>query len=91
MEGTVSEPIRVQLKLYASLGSYLPAGAERNVAEVQVAAGTTITELLAAHRVPTEMCHLVLLNGVFQAPAVRASKALTANDAVAVWPPVAGG
>lgn len=83
--------MQVSLKLYASLGAYLPDGAEKNVASVDVAEGTTIRQLLDAHRVPPEACHLVLLNGVFQPPAVRASVQLKPGDAVAVWPPVAGG
>lgn len=87
----MSAAIPVTLKLYASLGAYLPPGASRNEIALEVAEGTTIKELLDAHSVPRESCHLVLLNGVFQSPAVRASVRLEAGDALAVWPPVAGG
>ena len=83
--------MKVRLKLYASLGRYLPDGAHRNEAEVTVADGTTITQLLDAHQVPQEHCHLVLLNGIFQAPAERPTVVLSDGDAVACWPPVAGG
>lgn len=83
--------MQVTLKLYASLGAYLPAHAERNQAALDVAEGTSIQSLLDAHNVPRGSCHLVLLNGVFQAPAVRGQVRLKAGDAVAVWPPVAGG
>ncbi|MCH9808575.1 MAG: MoaD/ThiS family protein [Alphaproteobacteria bacterium] len=81
----------VTLKLYASLGTYLPPGAERNAANVDADAGATIQSLLDHHNVPPEACHLVLLNGVFQPRDVRASATLSEGDAVAVWPPVAGG
>jgi len=83
--------MQVTLKLYASLGQYLPAHAERNQALVEVADGATIRELLDKHLVPPEACHLVLLNGVFQQPAKRAEVRLRDGDAVAAWPPVAGG
>lgn len=83
--------MQVTLKLYASLGPFLPPGAERNQAPVEVTEGTTVRELLDQHRVPPESCHLVLLNGVFQAPSVRGAVRLKPGDAVAVWPPVAGG
>ena len=83
--------IDVTLKLYASLGEFLPDGAERNQAGVSVQDGTTIRALLDSYNVPPEQCHLVLLNGHFQAPAVRTSVKLKPGDAVAVWPPVAGG
>jgi sulfur carrier protein ThiS len=83
--------MRVTLKLYASLGQYLPTNAARNQATVEVGAGATIEELLRAQGVPRESCHLVLLNGVFQPPARRREVTLAEGDAIAVWPPVAGG
>ena len=83
--------IGVTLKLYASLGIYLPDGATRNEASVTVPAGTTIWELIDRFNVPRAACHLVLLNGIFQPVQTRGSVQLCAGDAVAVWPPVAGG
>ncbi|MEQ1717907.1 MAG: MoaD/ThiS family protein [Hyphomicrobium sp.] len=83
--------MQVSLKLYASLGVYLPDGAEKNVAKLDVADGTTIRALLDTYNVPPQACHLVLLNGHFQAPHIRGDVALKAGDALAVWPPVAGG
>ncbi|KUO56580.1 MAG: molybdopterin synthase sulfur carrier subunit [Alphaproteobacteria bacterium BRH_c36] len=87
----MNDTISVTLKLYASLGSYLPPGTARNAALVETALGATIEQLLDAHHVPREACHLVLLNGVFQPRERRASTTLSEGDAVAVWPPVAGG
>lgn len=81
----------VTLKLYASLGTHLPVGAERNEASVEIPEGATIWDLIDAHNVPRASCHLVLLNGHFQPPSSRGSIALKPGDAVAVWPPVAGG
>ncbi|MEQ8823663.1 MAG: MoaD/ThiS family protein [Filomicrobium sp.] len=87
----MSGNISVTLKLYASLGSYLPAAAERNSAVVAADSGTSIQALLDSHNVPREACHLVLLNGVFQPRDKRDAAILSDGDAVAVWPPVAGG
>lgn len=83
--------MRVTLKLYASLGQHLPDGAKQNEAQVEIDEGTTIEQLLDRHHVPREACHLVLLNGIFQPPASRSGVALSEGDALAVWPPVAGG
>lgn len=81
----------VTLKLYASLGVYLPEHAKKNEAVVSVDEGTSIEALLDHYQVPREACHLVLLNGVFQPPGQRGQAKVKAGDAVAVWPPVAGG
>lgn len=83
--------MQMTLKLFASLSPHLPAGAARNEAQIDVADGTTIWQVLDAHNVPRASCHLVLLNGHFQAPAVRDTVQIKPGDALAVWPPVAGG
>jgi molybdopterin converting factor small subunit len=83
--------MKITMKLYASLGQHLPASADRNEAVIDVADGTSILEILDKHNVPRESCHLVLLNGVFQAPFERGEPRLKDGDHLAVWPPVAGG
>lgn len=83
--------MQITLKLYASLGSFLPPGADGNVALIDVPDGISVLDLLDRYKVPREHCHLVLVNGVFQPPASRAQSRLTAGDHVAAWPPVAGG
>ena len=83
--------MQVTLKLYASLGQYLPPQAARNEVKLDVADGTSIWDLLDAHNVPRAACHLVLVNGHYQAPAVRDTVHLKPGDALAVWPPVGGG
>jgi molybdopterin converting factor small subunit len=83
--------MEVTLKLYAQLGQYLPPHAARNEVLVDIAEGTSIWSLIDAYHVPRAMCHLVLVNGVYQAPAVRETVHLKAGDALAIWPPVAGG
>jgi len=83
--------MKITLKLYAVLGQYLPQGAKKNEIDIEVEDAATITSVLDAHGVPPEHCHLVLVNGIYTAPSERAEKALCDGDALAVWPPVAGG
>ncbi len=83
--------MKLTLKLYATLGRYLPGHAVRNEAEIEVETGTGLLAVLDAHGVPLEHCHLVLVNGHYIAPSERGEKILREGDALAIWPPVAGG
>jgi sulfur-carrier protein len=83
--------VKVTLKLYAALGKYLPDHAVRGEVEIDVESGNTLEGILVAHAVPLEHCHLVLVNGHYVAPSERVDKVLEDGDALAVWPPVAGG
>ena len=82
---------QVNLKLFASLREFLPAGAKQNTATIECASGETVADVLDRFNVPREHCHLVVVNGVFIAPGARAGKVLNEGDTLAVWPPVAGG
>ncbi|MDP7343611.1 MAG: MoaD/ThiS family protein [Alphaproteobacteria bacterium] len=83
--------MKITVKLYALLGSYLPPQAADNQIDVEVDEGATPASIFAEFHVPPENCHLVLVNGVFVAPGERASHLLKDNDVVAAWPPIAGG
>ncbi|MGD9601486.1 MAG: MoaD/ThiS family protein [Gammaproteobacteria bacterium] len=83
--------MKLQLKLYATLAEYLPSGAVSNVAEIEVPDGATPHQVLDLHRVPRARAHLVLVNGVFIPPSRRNDPVLADGDALAIWPPVAGG
>ncbi len=83
--------MNVRLKLYAMLADYLPSGAEKNEATVEVPDGSTVLDVLNGRNLPERDCHLVLVNGIYTAPGERAGRVLEDGDHVAVWPPVAGG
>ena len=83
--------MKITLKLYAQLGSYLPDWANANEAVIDLEASTSVKGLLDQYRVPPESCHLVLINGVYVEPSARETHLLEDNDHLAVWPPVAGG
>lgn len=83
--------MKLTLKLYATLADYLPAGARNNRVELEVADGATVNAVLAPFSLPPKLTHLVLINGVFIPPEARADTVLAEGDALAVWPPIAGG
>ncbi|MCB1876043.1 MAG: MoaD/ThiS family protein [Chromatiales bacterium] len=81
----------IKLKLFSTLGAHLPPGAVRNCAEVEVASEATPHDVIVQYHLPEESVHLVLINGVYVAPADRSTRRLQAGDELAMWPPVAGG
>ena len=83
--------MKITVKLYASLKQYLPAGTPKNEAEVEAAEGTAVQSMVDDLNMPAGSYKLVLVNGVFIVPEARATHALTEGDALAIWPPVAGG
>lgn len=83
--------MKVTVKLYALLSRYLPRDAVDQTVSVEVAAGASPHSVLAAFNVPPGECHLLLVNGCFVSPGQRDEYVLAENDAVAVWPPIAGG
>ena len=82
--------MNIKFKLFASLAMYLPPDAAKNVAVVEVDDATTPNQLIAKHSLPKSEVHLVLLNGVYLDAESR-NEPMQDNDALAVWPPVAGG
>lgn len=83
--------IEITLKLFAMLERWLPPGALRNEIRVSVPEGTTPGAIIAALDMPEALCHLVLVNGAFVKPEMRLNRELKAGDALAIWPPIAGG
>ncbi|MBP8184000.1 MAG: MoaD/ThiS family protein [Rhodoferax sp.] len=84
--------MNITLKLFASLTDYLPVESKyTNIVALDIAPETTIVQLVERYRLPPKEVHLVLVNGSYIAPELRASKTLVEGDVLAIWPPIAGG
>jgi len=84
--------MKIIFKLFASLTEFLPQQARyTNVIEIDVAPDATIAQIIEPFGLPEKMVHLVLINGSYVAPEDRLSKTLKEGDALAIWPPIAGG
>lgn len=83
--------MKITLKLFASLSEYLPDGAFRNTIEIDVPQESSLNAIIDQYRVPREMAHLVLVNGVYADVEDRDLALLKEGDSLAIWPPVAGG
>ena len=83
--------MKITLKLYASLASYLPAEAEQNIIAIDVEPKASIHTVVDAYQVPRESAHLILVNGFYILPEDRDKPVFKEGDVLAIWPPVAGG
>lgn len=83
--------MNITLKLFASLGQYLPEGARANAVVVEVPEAATAHQVLDLFKVPRAKAHLVMVDGVYLDAGAREARALKSGEALAIWPPVAGG
>jgi molybdopterin converting factor small subunit len=84
--------MKITFKLFATLTDYLPAQARQsNVMELEVPSDAPISQVIEPFGLPPKLVHLVLVNGVYVAPADRLSRRLKEGDVLAIWPPIAGG
>ncbi len=84
--------MKITFKLFATLTDYLPADARRsNVIELDVNPDASISQIIEPFGLPPKLVHLVLVNGKYIEPDKRMSTTLKEGDALAIWPPIAGG
>lgn len=84
--------MNITFKLFASLTDYLPPEARTsNIMALDVPTDASISTIIAPFGMPEKLVHLVLVNGVYVAPADRFTRTLQEGDVLAIWPPIAGG
>lgn len=84
--------MNITFKLYATLTDLLPANAVRNISKIEIEPDASLNDIIDQYKVPRELAHLVLINGVFVCNTDRDQKGqLKEGDVLAIWPPVAGG
>ena len=84
--------MKITLKLYATLQHLLPAGSIKNAVDIDISDDATLNDIIDQYKVPRELAHLVLVNGVYRDVETRdQTGSLNENDVLAIWPPVAGG
>ncbi|RME36024.1 MAG: MoaD/ThiS family protein [Gammaproteobacteria bacterium] len=83
--------MKLRLKLYATLGDYLPSGVRGHETTLDIGPETTVQQVIDRLGIPEEQAHLVLVDGVYVEPQARSSRVLREGEVLAIWPPVAGG
>jgi molybdopterin converting factor small subunit len=83
--------MEVTVKLFAILGKYLPPNARHNEVQMDIAVGTSVSQLMRQLHLPPELTHLAMINGIYINPSDRDHTTFSPGDEFAVFPPVAGG
>ena len=84
--------MNITFKLYASLAEHLPQQVRPgNAMALEVEPSASIARIIEPFNLPPKLVHLVLVNGKYIAPEDRATTTLHEGDALAIWPPIAGG
>jgi hypothetical protein len=79
--------VRVEVRLFATLATYLPAGSSRDSAILDRPAGATVAAAMRALGLPGDLECLKVVNGVD----ADAGHALGEGDVLTVCPPLVGG
>ena len=88
--------MQITFKLHASLTDCLPRNADGhrphyNQLQIEVPEGCDVQSVIDRFNLPAAQVHLVLVNGVYVAPPTLSRRVLSDGDALAIWPPIAGG
>ena len=75
--------VRIRIKLFATLQSFMPASAENYAIET----GTTIRTLLRQLDIPENKAKLIFIDGI----KAELTTALQGGERVGIFPPVGGG
>jgi molybdopterin converting factor small subunit len=79
--------VRIEVRLFANLADYLPAGGRAGTAVVEVPGGATVGDLVRRLAIPDGLPRLALVNGRDAGP----EHPLAPGDVVSLLPPLAGG
>ena len=79
--------MRVEVRLFATLVSFLPPDSRDGAAILDVPDGSTVRDVVRRLGIPADIERVTLLNGATSAPEAP----LRAGDILTVFPPLAGG
>ena len=79
--------MRIEVRLFATLVSFLPPGSRDGAALLDVPEGSTVHDIVRRLGIPADVERVTLLNGGDSAPDVP----LHPGDVLTVFPPLTGG
>ena len=79
--------MKVEVRLFATLRSYLPVGTSVDGVSLDLPPGSTVRDVVALLNIPSEVAYLIVVNGRDADPL----QVLAPGDELAMFPPLAGG
>ncbi|MFQ5897750.1 MAG: MoaD/ThiS family protein [Candidatus Methylomirabilia bacterium] len=79
--------MKIEVRLFATLAVYLPAGSERGGLILEVPDGSPVRQVVKSLGIPEELPAITLVNGLDADP----DQGLRDGDVLSMFPPLAGG
>jgi len=79
--------MKVEVRLFATLQRYLPAGTEGDCVSFDLPADATVRDVMESLKIPAELACLTVVNG----RDADLDQVLGPGDEVTMFPPLAGG
>lgn len=79
--------MKVEVRLFATLATYLPSGSRDGAAVIDVPDGVTPRDLARQLGIPADLDRVLLVNGI----EASIDRPLRDRDVVTLYPPLAGG
>lgn len=79
--------MKIEVRLFATLATYLPDEGDGRSATLEFPAGSTLKDVVGSLRIPDDMPMIAMLNGRDAAP----EELLADGDVLSLFPPLAGG
>ncbi|MBS1227493.1 MAG: hypothetical protein H6R17_770 [Proteobacteria bacterium] len=83
--------MKIRLKLFATLGSYLPPGSSGGETLIELPEAAIIPDALGMFGVPLNLAHIVFVNGRHVLRPNLPTHPLHDGDTLAVFPAIGGG
>ena len=80
--------MKIEVRLFANLRSYLPPSSDGAKTQLEVADNTRLREVIGQLAIPPQLAQLVMVNGEHVSDRNRV---LSDGAVVSIFPPVAGG
>ncbi len=79
--------MQIEVKLFATLRDYLPAGSDRFSCKLEIEGHTRVRDIVSRLKIPDEIPKIILVNGIHG----KMEQMLKEGDVLSIFPPIAGG